>query len=384
MEVDPRWILAAATAGIVLLGFASALWLAIVIAWGDRRTRGLSYFGLPREGREAFKRRLRFHARLLAPVIRVVARASPFSFERASFVYRGVSGPRGACTLESFRAGASYEPRPSDVFVVTQMRSGTTWMQHLVYEILMRGQGDLVEAGRTLNAVSPWLESVIGVPAEDAPPLGRERPSRVIKTHFPVSLCPYSSASKYVYVARNPVSCFASCADFLADDLGAAAPSVDALEAWFCSDERMWWGGWPSHVDGWWHRSLEQENVLFVRFEDMVEDLAGVAAGVTTFLGLSPLDDREMDAVRNKAGFAYMKRHKDTFEMYPPHILAADSAYFVKGTKDRDRDVPGEVRARIMDWCSSQLAQASFPLDRFYPAPTGEPGHDPTTRPVSA
>lgn len=368
MELDPVRSVALVVAGLVLLGLVGFLALAAAVAWGERRTAGLRYFGLPRASRERYRRGLRRQATVLAPMIRLVARASPFSFEKASFEHGGVAGPRGTCTAASFRAGAGYEPSPDDVFVVTQMRSGTTWMQHLVYEILMRGGGDLVDRGRTLNGVSPWLESVIGVPIGEAPTLGRERPSRLIKTHFPVSLCPYSAGARYVYVVRHPVSCFASCVDFLIDDLGPSAPPLDDFEAWFCSPGRMWWGSWPSHVDGWWTRSVEEDNVLFVRFEAMLDDLPGIVEDVVRFLDMRPLSETEAGAVCGKAGFEYMRRHREAFEMYPPHILAVDSSYLARGTSARHRDVPAEVRGRILDWCGRELQGSGFPLERLYGA----------------
>jgi hypothetical protein len=366
VNLDPVTILLTVVAALLLVSVGSVVWLAAVIAWGDRRSLRLGYFGLPPAGRERYRRTLRFHARMLAPVIRVTARASPFSFDKASFDYHGVSGPRGACTPESFRAGAAYAPAAEDVFVVTQMRSGTTWMQQLVYEILMRGAGDLVDEGRTLNAVSPWIEAVIGVPVEDAPRLGTHRPSRVIKTHFPLSLCPYSSQAKYIYVVRHPVSCFASCVDFLAGSLGPSMPAIDMVEDWFCSD-RMWWSSWPRHVADWYGRSLASDNILFVHYETMIARLPVVAADVAAFLGVPPLNEHEMTAVTLKAGFDYMKRNTSTFEMYPPNLLAVDGTYFRKGTADRDRDVSPDVRSRVLRWCSAELAGSSFPLDHFYP-----------------
>jgi hypothetical protein len=366
LEFDPFRTLIIVAAALLLVVITGIIWLAAVVAWGESRTRGLNYFGLPPDDRDRFKRRLAFHASVLAPMTLLMARASRFSFATASFDYRGVPGPRGSCNAQSFQSGAEYEPSPTDIFVVTQMRSGTTWMQHLVYEILMRGEGDLVEKGRTLNATSPWLEAVIGVPVEDAPMLGAERPSRLIKTHFPVTLCPYSTRSKYIYVARHPASCFASCVDFLADNLGIAAPSIDAFEAWFTSSA-MWWGSWPGHVDGWWSRSLQAGNVLFVRYESMLDNLPEVAADVASFLGVPLLSEAEMQAVSSKTSFAYMSRHRSAFEMYPPNILAADSAYFARGTADRHLDVPDAVYGRIMSWCRSELEGCEFPIDRFYP-----------------
>src|SRR5205814_1503930 len=123
-------------------------------------------------------------------------------FRKARIQYKGVSAPTESCSLESFARAEAYQPRPEDIFVVTQMRCGTTWMQHIVFQILYRGNGDLVETGRAMYAVSPWIEGRKSVPIEQAPLLGRERPSRMIKTHLPAQLCPYGSDARYIYVAR--------------------------------------------------------------------------------------------------------------------------------------------------------------------------------------
>ncbi|MGH7541928.1 MAG: sulfotransferase domain-containing protein, partial [Gemmatimonadota bacterium] len=224
----------------------------------------------------------------------------------------------------------------------------------------------------TLYAVSPWLEADKSVPVGDAPLLGRERPSRIIKTHLPVSHCPYGAGARYVYVARHPVSCFASCVDFIATNVGAMAPDLNAIEAWFTS-ERMWWGPWPAHVAGWWERARREENVLFVRFEDMKEDLPTVARGVTAFLGLAPLAREELEGVLHKCGFDYMRGHSAAFEMHPPHILATDAELFVRGTADRLRDVPGAVRDRIARWCTAELEARGVRPEELYPDLAADP-----------
>jgi hypothetical protein len=360
------WV--AVLAGVlVLFLLAQMIYLGVILSWEDQKTRDLEYYGLPPEGRAAFKRALRRHARLLYPILRLTGRFSSFTFQKASFQHRGISGPKGTCSLESFQRGDEYEARQKDVFVVTQMKCGTTWMQHVVYEILHRGAGDLVDSGTALYAVSPWLEALKSVPIDEAPLLGAERPSRVIKTHFPASLCPFSPEARYVYVARHPVSCFASCADFIATNVGALAPDLGVIEEWFCSDGLMWWGTWPAHVVGWWELSQANDNVLFVHFEDMKRDLPDIVRQVTSFLGMRALTDEELDNVVHKCGFQYMQRHKEAFEMHPPHILATDAELFVKGTADRHKDVPDEVRRRILGWSAAELAGSDYPLGEAYP-----------------
>ena len=56
----------------------------------------------------------------------------------------------------------------------------------------MRGRGDLGDGGHIhMYATSPWIESAGSVRLEDAPRIGPEQ-RRIIKTHMPASLCPYS------------------------------------------------------------------------------------------------------------------------------------------------------------------------------------------------
>ncbi len=352
---------------LVLFFLFQMIYLAGVLSWEDQQTRGLGYYGRSPAGRDEFKRTLRRHVRLLYPVMRLLGRFSSFTFEKASFQHKGIAGPRGTCSPESFARADDYRAQPDDVFVVTQMKCGTTWMQHVVYQVLTRGTGDLVERGSTLYAESPWLEALKSVPVAEAPLIGRERPSNVIKTHLPAQLCPWSPDARYIYVARHPVSCFASSADFIASNAGPLTPGLDVIEAWFTSDDHMWWGTWPAHVQGWWELSQRHDNVLFRTFEEMKQDLPGVVRRVTEFLGVAPLTDVELEQVVTKCGFGYMQEHKDTFEMHPPHILAIDAELFVRGSADRYKDVPAEARRRIVTWCAKELAGSGFPVAELYP-----------------
>lgn len=338
------------------------VYLAIVLKWEDDASNGLGYYGRSRAGREAYKRALRLHARLLAPLLWLNGRMVKVNFLKVRFQHAGVAFPLGSCDHASVARAVAYQPRPEDVFVVTQMKCGTTWMQHVVYEVLQRGGGDLAQSGTALYALAPWLEGRKSVPIDAAPLIGTERPSRLIKTHLPAALCPRSERARYVYVARHPVSCFASCMDFIATNVGAMAPSLAAYEAWFRSPELMWWGTWTDHVTGWLKRSRDDGNVLFVHFEDMKKDLAAVVRRVTAVLGMNPLSDAELARVLTKCGFAYMQEHQDVFEMHPPHILQTNAELFVRGTADRHRDVPAEAKARLLEWAKGELAGTGYPL----------------------
>ncbi|TMG81780.1 MAG: sulfotransferase domain-containing protein [Betaproteobacteria bacterium] len=258
------------------------------------------------------------------------------------------------------------------------MRSGTTWMQQLVYEIVTRGQGDLSDRGHGhLYATSPWIDGVNSVRLERAPLVG-QRPTRIIKSHLPTVLCPFSEQAKYIYVARHPVSCFASIVDFNRSMLGPFLPPITTLVDWFCSD-RMYWLPWPRHVDGWWRWADGRDNVLFVHYEEMKNDFAAVRDRIARFLGyvLTADEERRID---EKCSFRYMKDHEELFEMAPPTMFSVAGGFIATGKESRHDDVPPEIRRRILDYCGQALIASEYPALRFYP----DLGAPPPAAPVIA
>jgi hypothetical protein len=346
-------------------------WTAAVLRWARRATGRDRYFRRPLAERRALKARIGWLGRTVRPLLSLFA---PLLRKRIFLMepYQGFTGPGAICSPATFAAAQRHRPGPEDVFVATQMKCGTTWMQQMVYEAVSRGKGDLGDEGhRHLYAISPWIESTASVSMEDAPLVGA-RPTRIIKTHLPTELCPYDERARYVYVLRHPVSCFASCVDFMHAGMGLAAPDRAGLLDWFCSDE-MWWGPWPDHADGWWRWS-DRDNVLFLHYEDMKRDLAGAVRRVSDHLGLD-LDPGELAAVTEKSDYGWMKRHEERFEMHAPSLLGQEGGVFMKsGAADRHADAAEAEAERIRRFCRERLAGKAYPLARFYPDVAAESG----------
>jgi hypothetical protein len=283
-----------------------------------------------------------------------------------SFEYEGVCGPPRVSSPAVFARARTYTPRPEDLFVVTQMRCGTTWMQQMVYEVVSRGRGDLSDAGHGhLYTFSPWIDGVNSVSLDDAPLVGNP-PTRIIKSHLPANLCPDSDAARFIYVARHPVSCFASIVDYNRLLLGPLAPSAEKLADWFCSD-RMYWLPWPQHVSGWWQRAQSRPNVLFVHFEEIKADPGAVVDRVAAFLQCS-MTGEERDRVLEKCRFDYMRSHEELFEMAPPTMFSvAGRRFLASGKAVRHEDVTPDVRERIIAYCHDALRGSLYPVGHYYP-----------------
>jgi hypothetical protein len=352
--------------GAGLLIVAHTLYLGWYLRWEGRNTKGMAYYGKPLVERRALKRRIRWLSLPVLPYVRLVGVGGGSKVSMPVFEYQGVCGPPGASSPEAFERAMKYQPRAEDVFVATQMRCGTTWMQQLVYEIVHRGCGDLTDAGHNhLYAVSCWIDGINSVSLNNAPVVG-ERPTRIIKTHLPTKLCPYSEQAKYIYVARHPVSCFASIADYNRTLLGPLTPDVEKIADWFCSD-RMYWLPWPEHVAGWWEWSASRSNVLFVHYEEMTTDFSGMLDRVATFLALELTPD-EKRRITQKCSFQYMKDNEDLFEMSPPNMFSVLGGRFLQsGRLSRHEDVMPVIRQRILKYCRSGLSKREYPFQRFYP-----------------
>nr|MBP9202323.1 hypothetical protein [Gemmatimonadales bacterium] len=101
------WIL---TPIAVLIGLYIVLgvYLSMVLKWEDEQSVGLRYYGLPPAGRDAFKRTLARHARLLAPLLWLNAKLARMDFRRVGFQYKGVAAPHGSCSPETFARAEAY------------------------------------------------------------------------------------------------------------------------------------------------------------------------------------------------------------------------------------------------------------------------------------
>jgi Sulfotransferase domain len=360
MPVSPSsWLLGSL---LVLLSVAAATGLAF-FRWYRRETEGDAYFARSSAERLAFKAKLRRRSRWILATVSLAARIRP-PRKLPGTSCRGVALPP-QCGRGHAKRAIAYRPQPADVFVATQMKCGTTWMQQVVYEVLSRGRGDLGDEGhRHLYALSPWLESSYGVPLERAPRIG-DAGRRIVKTHFGADLCPLSDEARYVYVTRHPVACFASCVDFIRMLAGPRTPRLPDLLGWFCSDA-MWWGAWPGHVEGWWREAQQRPNVLFVHYEEMLADLPGTVDRVAALLETELLPEPRAAVVR-KAGFDFMKTNEERFEMAPPTPFAMEGSFLRSGRADRQSDLGPAERERILAFCRERLRGAAYPAARFYP-----------------
>src|ERR1700688_617934 len=96
--------------------------------------------------------------------------------------------------------------RDDDIIVATSYKSGTTWMQAIVANLIFEGR----ELPAPLAMLSPFLEARF-FPLELAlTALEQQRNRRFIKTHLPLDGFPFDPRLKYIYVGRDARDVFMS------------------------------------------------------------------------------------------------------------------------------------------------------------------------------
>jgi aryl sulfotransferase len=258
--------------------------------------------------------------------------------------------------------------RDGDVVIASYARSGTTWLQQIVAQLIFAGKEV------SIAHLSPWVEFV-GLPrAATVGRLERQEHRRFFKTHLPVDALPVSPKAKYIYVARDGRDTIWSLHRLLTRFADRTAPTARTAPA-MRSDVRecyLEWlekDGYPflpffSHVQGWWDiRHLP--NVHLIHFAALKADMAREIRGIAAFLDIS-VDPEIWPRIIKHCSFDYMKRHAS--ELAPPAaaVLPGGSAeFFYRGTNDRWQDVltahesecyEAAARARLSADCAEWLA----------------------------
>jgi hypothetical protein len=207
---------------------------------------------------------------------------------------------------------AGFRARPTDVLITTAPKAGTTWMQQILHQL--RSGGD--ESYASIYDVVPWLEFL----AEDedvARVLANYKRidnPRVFKTHCTYEQTPSVETVRVILSSRDPRDC---CVSYYHHIMGMSGDVRTALsypaDASFEDIYERWmtFGAWYRNVRSWWpHR--KDNNVLWLRYEDMKRDLEAAIDSILVFLGWT-LRPEQRNNVLHYCSFDWMREHANLF-----------------------------------------------------------------------
>nr|AAO64984.1 SULT1 sulfotransferase isoform 2 [Danio rerio] len=209
----------------------------------------------------------------------------------------------------------NFQARPDDILIATYPKAGTTWVSYILDLLYFGNESPERQTSQPIYMRVPFLEMCF-----QGLPLGTELADtlptspRLIKTHLPVQLVPKSfweQNSKVVYVARNAKDNAVSYFHFDRMNMGQPEPGDWNTFLQKFMDGRNVFGPWYDHVNGYWKKKQTYSNILYMFYEDMVEDTGREVARLCSFLGLST-SAAERERITKGVQFDAMKQNKMT------------------------------------------------------------------------
>ncbi|XP_042242248.1 luciferin sulfotransferase-like [Homarus americanus] len=248
---------------------------------------------------------------------------------------------------------ATFPINKDDTWVITYPKSGTTWMQELVW-CLVHGLNHEA-AHQSLMKRFPFYEwdSLMPDEVEEAPDQDPDDPClpgntwrilntmpapRTIKCHLQKPILPkkiWEVKPKVVYVCRDPRDV---CISYYFHSIkldGYQGELSDFVEL-FLGDMLPWSPFW-SHTLHFW-RLRDQDHILFIRFEEMKEDLPAVVRRVAAFLGRK-VNEKEVEQLAQHCSFSTMSNNASVNH---ESILAIDN--------ERAKDIKFMRKGKVGDW----------------------------------
>lgn len=266
--------------------------------------------------------------------------------------------------------------RDDDIVISTWAKSGTTWMQQIVGQLIFGG------APVARDDHSPWIESLLHPDARERAEALDHR--RYLKTHLPLDAIIYSPAAKYIYVGRDGRDVYwswhnhhmgftpealARINSFYPDHPTYTYPNEDIRQAfidWLDSDGYPHGSFWK-HVQGWFD-ARHLPNLKLVHFANLKADLEGQIRDIAAFLDIA-IDPAAMPAILEHCSFDYMRA--DAIAGGQSRVFKQGGAtFFNKGTNGRWRDVltaddlaryQAEVARNLTPECAHWLETGELP-----------------------
>ena len=210
--------------------------------------------------------------------------------------------------------------RDDDIIIGTYSKSGTTWVQQIVAQLLWKGAEHI-----NVNALSPWLDCAFPSQEERLAQVEAQTHRRFLKSHLPVDTLAFSPRAKYLYIARDGRDVLWSLYNHhrkfkkdvirsidgapwrVGPPLGDAPASVlHYFRNWLAHDGAPWWPYWE-HIRSWW-AIKDLPNVMLLHFARLKADMSAEIRRIAAFLDIA-IDENVWDAILKHCSFQYMKTH---------------------------------------------------------------------------
>lgn len=277
------------------------------------------------------------------------------------FVYRGTTWSHHT-TIGILKKCEKFVFRSDDILVATCSRSGTTLTQEIVWQIVNH---EVVKKDETYGSLAhrfPFFEFNLEFRGLSEPNPVDTLPTwtkpRLIKTHLPYSLIhdQFEKVNpKMIVVLRNPKDNVVSCFNFYTGHqiIKEGTAFVDYWNSYMSSESIN--GNFCDLNLQWWHLR-DRENVLIVRYEDIIQQPFQEVRKIAMFLGYS-LSAEKIDTIVHNTTFDVMSKNRDLNTT----LKSGVGTFMRKGKVGDWKTWLTEDQNKVMDaWMSERLKGSSL------------------------
>ena len=247
-----------------------------------------------------------------------------------------------------------FETRPGDILITTAYKSGTTWMQTIVAQLLFQDS----EIPGAIMDISPWID-MSGRDFDEIVELtSAQTHRRFLKTHLALDGVPYKEDMQYIYVGRDLRDVFMSLwnhysghTDFAFEHINHPDRLVGDPFPRPPDDIRVLWKDWVSRGwfewehEGWPYFSAShhaQTRWDYRHLDNLLARPADEIQRIADFLGIAVAKD-SLESIVEAVSFKSMKQNSDAVVGEAAAFWEGGSKRFLhKGTNGRWREVLSE------------------------------------------
>jgi hypothetical protein len=243
--------------------------------------------------------------------------------------------------LKFFQYCLKFGQREDDIYVCTYLKSGTTLVQMILYQLTTDG----VMSFDHIYDVSPWIRNDVH---RGRPPLNYPSP-RVIKSHDNYGDFEKNTKGRFIHVLRDgkdvAVSLYHQNRNYINPDLKFDTTYKNFFER----EGKMNWFQFNKN----WFENRNGFRILYLKYEDLIDDKESQVQKIADFLQIK-LTPEILSRTVERSSFEFMKLHEDKFGEQP--VERVYNQFIRKGKKGDGEEYLTEIQKKnFQEQCEKHL-----------------------------
>ncbi len=242
-----------------------------------------------------------------------------------------------------------FEERDSDIYIATFLKSGTTWVQVILYNLLHSYDYDFEH----LYDVSPWVRNEAHL-RNTAERVNQLPSPRLIKSHDTYDFFSEKVKGRFIFVYRDGKDVAASLFHHNKNYRDPDLTFDKNYEAYFVKPRKGF--NWFNYTNSWL-QNKNNFNIHYTSYERLKTNFEETVRQMAHFLGVEVTDEK-LKRIKENTSFEVMKKYESKFGEKPTKSSRLVFNQFIrKGTSGEGVKYMNEAQHSLFDKQYKNLIQ---------------------------